>query len=219
MKDGITENLNDIYEEIGGRAEEVFGFTKIRGVAIEILRYMDDALEIHPGKWSLSALNNVKTITTLTDKEEGVKGVTVIIINTGGGGNFREFVCKVNNATNRLHQLMTGKDKCHEKTCPADPRGKEYGQGKAKDLTIGRLLVKTENRLAQERSQPNQNIAFATARSYTTNAEQKTIIKEWGEGGSEDYKKKGGNNSTVCCRNGRNGWKRSRHTRTESQDE
>ena len=47
---------------------------------------MDGALEIHPTKWNISAPNNVKTITTLTDKEEGAKGVTAIIVNTGGGG-------------------------------------------------------------------------------------------------------------------------------------
>ena len=89
---------------------------------------MDGALEIHPTKWNISAPNNVKTITTLTDKEEGAKGVTAIIVNTGGGG-FREFMSKDANATNRP-QLMTGENKCHEKTCPADPTGKEYGKKK-----------------------------------------------------------------------------------------
>ena len=45
------------------------------------------------------------------------------------------------------------------------------------------LLVKIENMLAQERSTITRSIAFDTARNYTTNAEQKMIIKEWREGG------------------------------------
>ena len=70
------------------------------------------------------------------------------------------------------------------------PNRKGIWKEKAKDLMIGRLLVKTENMLAKERSQLNQNIAFAATRSYTTNAEEKTIIKEWKEGGSEEYREK-----------------------------
>ena len=70
------------------------------------------------------------------------------------------------------------------------PNRKGIWEEKAKDSTIGRILVKTENRLAQGRSQLRQNIAFTTAMSYETNAGQKTIIKEWEEGGSKEYRKK-----------------------------
>jgi len=114
----------------------------------------------------------------------------MIIANTGAGGNSREFMRNVTSVANRVHQMLNGKIKCRGKTFPNDTKGKERGMGKAKDLTIGRLLIETESRSAQERSQIDQNIAFAAARNYTSNAEQKTIIKGWRGNGSEEFKKK-----------------------------
>jgi len=48
VKDGVSETLISLYEELFEHAEEVFQFTRIRGISIEILRNVDDALEIHP---------------------------------------------------------------------------------------------------------------------------------------------------------------------------
>jgi len=129
----------------------------------------------------------VKTITARTNKEERTKGMSMIIANTGAGGNFRDFTRNVTSVTNRVHQMLSRKIKCHEKTCPNDTKGKERGMEKAKELMIGRLLIKTETRMAQERSQLAKNIAFATSRNYMSNAEQNTIIKGWREHGEEDF--------------------------------
>jgi len=67
--DGVSETIGTLYGGLFEHAEEVFQFTRIRGLAIDIPRYGDDALEIHPGKWNLIALNNAKTIAVLKDKE------------------------------------------------------------------------------------------------------------------------------------------------------
>jgi len=96
-------------------------------------------------------------------------------------------------ASNRLHQLASGKIPCSEKSCPpeGEGEGKELSSQKAKDIAIGRLLIKQESRLAQERSFLTQNVAFTTARTLTSNAGQKTIQKEWmGKGGTEEFQKR-----------------------------
>ena len=57
-------------------------------------------------------------------------------------------------------------------------------------LQCGRLLIKEELRLAQERIAISQNAAFQTAMQYARNAEQKSILGEWENTGSGVFKKK-----------------------------
>ena len=45
VKEDISETLASLYEDLREHAEEVSQFARIRGMAIEILRYMDDVLK------------------------------------------------------------------------------------------------------------------------------------------------------------------------------
>ena len=57
-------------------------------------------------------------------------------------------------------------------------------------MKLGRLQIKTEHRLAQERTAATQSVAYSTERKLTNNAEQKNIIKSWKDEGAGEFKKK-----------------------------
>ena len=187
---GISASIVEIYEELEEHAEEVHAFVRIRGTAYKILKYIEDVLMGRESKWNMQAVNNAKSIIGLKDKEGNTKGATITVLNTGGGYGYLEFLCDVTWVTNRLHQICMGKTKCHPKTCPQEGKGKEKSVEKAKEITMGRLLIKTETSLAHERSAINKSVAFQTARTITTNSEQKQALREMKTGGETLYKEK-----------------------------
>ena len=101
-----------------------------------------------------------------------------------------EFLGDVKCVANRLRQVISERIKCHPEACPQEGNGREVVVQKAKVLLYGGILIKEENRLAQERSVMSQSVAFSTARKYTNNAEQKSIIRDWWNIGSGDFKKR-----------------------------
>ena len=131
----------------------------------------------------------MKNITTMKDENERAKGVTLIIVNTGGASAFQEMMCDVTFATNRLHQIKMGKIQCHEEACPS--HDKEASGKLASIIQIGRLLVKQGTEMSHERSFMTQSATFTTARNITSNKEQKKIPKDWKEEkeGATVYKK------------------------------
>ena len=139
----------------------------------------------------------MKSIVLSREKEEEVKGIAIVIVNTGGGMSFQEMLADMTFATNRLHQLGIGKVQCNAKSFPEEWEGGEISSQKANDIAIGRLLIKQENRLARDRSLMRQNAAFATARAYATNADQKPIQKEWEEKEVRKISKREGQRSSY----------------------
>ena len=123
------------------------------------------------------------------DENGAVKGVALVIINTGGAETFQEMICDVTFASNRMRQLKMGKIQRHKEACP---KGKqEASRTLATRIQIGRLLVKQEQKMSQERIILTQNAAFTTARTLTANFEQKLILKDWKEKeGADRYKQK-----------------------------
>jgi len=103
-------------------------------------------------------------------------------INAGGAGTFLEFLCDVNWATNRLHQLVKGNAKCHEEACPQNGGKKELSRILAEKIQYGRLLVRTDQSFPHERSLVTHNVAFTSERNLTTNSEQKVTVRSWKAG-------------------------------------
>ena len=124
------------------------------------------------------------------DKEVNAKGAQVVVVSTGGGDSLMEFYGDVESITSRLHQVISDRLKCHPQACPEEGNGngRTVAIEKAMTLQYGRLLIKEEVRLVHERSTISQNIAFQTARRYTSNAEQKRILRGWKITGSEEFK-------------------------------
>ena len=108
----------------------------------------------------------------LKNEKGEIKGVSLIIVNTGGEATFQEILCDISFAANRLHQLKTGEIECHKGSCPRSEETKQASRTLAADVQIGRLLIKQEIKLSQERSVLAQNAAYTTARNLTANNEQ-----------------------------------------------
>ena len=102
-----------------------------------------------------------------------------------------EMLADMTFASNRMRQLENGKVPRSEKSSPPEGVGKEWSSQKEKGIAMDRLLIKQESRHAQDRSFLMRNVAFTTARTITSNAEQKKIQKEWKpKGGSGEFKKR-----------------------------
>ena len=96
---------------------------------------------------------------------------------------------------NRVHQIGSRRLECSKTACPGDGEGRKEGRDAsielAKDIVIGRLLVKNEVRLENDRSTISHHAAFSTARQITSNTEQKSIIREWkGDEGQNVFRSK-----------------------------
>ena len=131
----------------------------------------------------LHTLTNVETIAIPKGKEDKVEGITITVVNTGGGVSFLEMLGDFAFATNRTHRIASGESKCSKECCPGGPEGREIEIRKAEKITFGRLLVKAENRLENERILTQQGVAYSTERTITTPSGQKSIIEEWEEKG------------------------------------
>ena len=92
-------------------------------------------------------------------------------------------------AANRMHQLKMGKTLRRAEAYPkGDDNDNQASRTLASEVQIGRLLIKQETKLPQERSIAAQNAAFSTARNITSNHAQKIIMKDW-----KDKEKEGPN--------------------------
>ena len=101
------------------------------------------------------------------------------------GLRFREMLGNLTYATNRMHQVASGRIVCHQTSYPIDGSNKEECAQLANTLVTGRLPVKNQVRLSKERCDIAQNAAFSSARQLTSNSDQKMIIRDWGkEGGT-----------------------------------
>ena len=169
--------------------------------------------------WNLYATAVAKTISTLQNEKGEVKGVALVIINTGGAAAFQEMLCDISFAPNRLHRLKMGKILCHEEACPkGDDDDSQASRTLASEVQIGRLLIKQEMKLSQERSIITQNAAFSAARNITSNHEQKIIMKDWKgkeKEGSNTRKKQVWRNPEKCSKHGRP--KTGRHSRRNEE--
>ena len=83
--EGVKSIVSDLYEEVQEHAGEVHCFVKIRGTAFNISEYIEDILQDRGPRWTMQAVNNAKSITELKDKEGGIKGAAIIVLNTGWG--------------------------------------------------------------------------------------------------------------------------------------
>ena len=89
----LPQKIGELYIALKNHAEEVYMMAKIRGSAQKLLKKIDDALMIEGAMaWNLHTLASVKTITTLYGKSQKIKGVTIIVVNTGSGSSFMEFL-------------------------------------------------------------------------------------------------------------------------------
>lgn len=156
---------------------ETEAFTRIKGCVNKILKSMKRHFRTNDHSWNLYTASVARSITTITDENGNAKGITLVILNAGSAASFQEMICDITYATNRLQQLKQGKVQCHEEACPKDES--QASRELATRIQIGRLLVKQEQKLSQERSKITQSAAFTTARNITTNYEQKLIMKEW----------------------------------------
>ena len=108
------------------------------------------------------------------------------------GASFLEMLDGVTFATNRLQEIGSGKVQCVEQSFPPEGVGEDLSTEKAKEIAMGQLLIKKDNRLAQDRSILTQNAAFSTARTLTTHAEQKQSKRSGGKEEALKSSKKGG---------------------------
>ena len=186
---GLPKNIGELYELLSNHVEGVYTFVKMRGASTKILDYLQNAwTTVFCTVWNLHMATTVKSISILKDKEEVVRVMTVVIINTGGWSSFLEMLGDLTFATNRLHQLTQNKAVRRKTSRPEDLKGKDESDRKAKSLQTGRLLVKNEKNLAAERSIMNQHAAFATAMKITSNDAQKSIMRESEMEWSTSYK-------------------------------
>ena len=130
--------------------------------------------------WNLCSAPAEKSITAPADIVGRVKGIQLVAINTGGSPSLLGILCTIKYAPNRLHRIAVGETKCREKARPKNMQ--EGAIVLARKVQIGRMLVKTEQKLSQGRSIVAQNVAYAAARKATNNSERKAIIRGWGEG-------------------------------------
>ena len=146
------------------------------------------ALQLPDGMWGLHAATSLRSMTIMRNEEHQVKGMAMVIVNTGAGTSHREAMGDLKCISNRLHQLASGRIPCHGKSRPGGNEHKQAIIDLAKKATIGRILVRNANRSAHVRIALTQSAAFGTARKYTSNAEQKNIIRGWKDTGAQEFK-------------------------------
>ena len=184
----MRKSIGKLYEMMSNRAGEVYNFFKIRGEPTMILDYMQSTwMASVCTVWNLHMATTVKSIALLMDKGEVIDGATIAIVNKGGWASFLEMMGDVMCATNRLHHLTQRNVVLRKTSRPSDPEGKEDSSQKAKTLQVGSLLARNGQKLSAERSVMNQSESCATARQITSNAEKKSIVREWKTGGSTSY--------------------------------
>ena len=107
VQNGIPD-MCTLYETAQEHAAEAFAFERIRGSVQKALHNMK---KNHRAKeaWNLYGTAVAKTISTLENEKGEIKGVSLLIVNTGGAAAFREMLRDVSFASNRLHRLKTGK--------------------------------------------------------------------------------------------------------------
>ena len=107
IQNGIPE-ICALYEKVREHAAETHAFERIRGSVQKALRNMKKNLRTKDA-WHPYSAAVAKTITMLKNEKGEIKGVYLIIVNTGGASTSQEMLCDISFAANRLHQLKTGK--------------------------------------------------------------------------------------------------------------
>ena len=83
-----------------------------------------------------------KTITTLKDENGEVKGVSLVIVNTGGATAFQEMIRDVTVAANMIRRIKMGKSNATKQR--VRKKKQEASRTLAEKIQIGRHLVNQE---------------------------------------------------------------------------
>ena len=106
VMDLVTSDIHGLYFQLSNHAGGNARFPENTRRGGKILKNIQTNMKIEKmNSWNLHTVNCVKSFVLQKGKAGKAKGITIVVINTGAGGSFLEFLGDLMYLSNRVRQL------------------------------------------------------------------------------------------------------------------